>query len=184
MIPQFSLCSQLLLGKHLFSIDDNLTFLMHLMKSSGECFTTMYHQQTQKVWTIYLTETTREATYMVLHIWRGHLHTYAYIHCLINEMNRLISLFHRRPNTRLLERPCNEKFEAHKVEITLFLSQNSKHKLPFTAYRWHDLAIPCLPLLSFLCLFSFQLLHSLVLLALMLVRPIHKSTQLTKPVES
>lgn len=121
---------------------------------------------------------------LVLHIWRGHLHTYAYIHCLINEMNRLISLFHRRPNTRLLERPCNEKFEAHKVEITLFLSQNSKHKLRFTAYRWHDLAIPCLPLLPFLCLFSFQLLHSLVLLALMLVRPFHKSTQLTKPVES
>lgn len=133
---------------------------------------------------MYLTETTREAIYMVLHIWRGHLHTDAYIHSLINEMNRLISLFHTRSNTRLLERPCNEKLEAHKVEITLFLSQNSKHKLPFTTYRWHDSTIPCLPLVSFLRLFSFQLLPSLVLLALMLVRPFHKSTQLTKPVES
>lgn len=183
-MQQVSLCSHLLLGNHHFFIGDNLTLLICLMKSSGEYFATMCYQYTQEVWTIYLTETSKEATYMVLHIWRGHLHTDAYIHCLINKMNRLISWFHKRSNTRALAGPCNEKLGADRVETRLFLSRNSKHKLLFTAYRWHNLTAPCLALLSFLCLSSFQLLPSLVLLALMLVRPFHESTQLTKPAES
>lgn len=155
------------------------------MKSRGECFATMCYQYTQKVWTIYLTETSEEATYMVLHVWRGHLHPNATqsIHYLTHKMNRLISWFHTRYNTRALAGPCNEKLGTEKVEMRLYLSLNSKHKLLFTDYRLHDLTTPCLPLLSFLCLSSFQLLHSIVLLALMLVRPFPESTR-TKTAES
>lgn len=84
---------------------------------------------------------------------------------------------------RVLTGPCNENLGADRVEIRLYLSQKSKHKLPFTAYRCHDLTAPCLPLFPSLCLSSFQLLHFLALLALMVVRPFHESTQFTKPAE-
>lgn len=36
-------------------------------------------QNTQMVWTIYVTEAFKEAGYMVLHIWIGHLYTTAYL---------------------------------------------------------------------------------------------------------
>lgn len=124
---------------------------------------------------IHLTGTSQEAAWMVLHIWRGHWHAHADIHCLSRKMNGLISGLHTTSNTRVSAGPHHENLGNGKQFITKL-----KHKLLWR----HDLTAPCLSFPSFLYLFSFQLIHSLVLLSLMLVRPHHESTQFTKPAKS
>lgn len=46
-------------------------------------------QNTQRVWTIYLTEASKDAVYMVLHIWIGHLHTNACLSASQDEQTHL-----------------------------------------------------------------------------------------------
>lgn len=67
-----------------------------------------------------------------------------------------------------------------KLDYIYHETQNTSCCLQLTG---DDLTTPCLPLLLFVCLSSFQLLHALVLLAPMLVRPFHESTWFTKPAE-
>lgn len=88
-----------------------------------------------------------------------------------------------RSNTKASAGPCKENLGADKVEIkiifiTTFKRQTAVYSLQVT---WPNNSL-CLPLLLFLCHSSFQLLHSLVLLAVMLVRL--ESSQFTKSDES
>lgn len=94
-----------------------------------------------------------------------------------------ISWFQTRSNTKALAGPCNEKPEADRVEIKIILITKFKTQTAVYSLQvaWPNNSL-CLPLLLFLCPLSFQLLRSLVLLVMMLVRL--KSSQFTKSDES
>lgn len=81
---------------------------------------------------MYLSGSSKEAAYMVFHIWREHLHTNANIHCFIHKMNWLISWFQTRSNTKALPGPCDENFGVYRVEtkiifITKFRTQSAAY---------------------------------------------------------
>lgn len=81
--------SHLFLGNHHFLTGD-IIFLIQFLKSSGEHIATKYYHPSQELWALYLTETYKEGTYVVLHIWGGYLCTTAYIRVHQDEQTHLL----------------------------------------------------------------------------------------------
>lgn len=82
----------------------------------------------------YLSDSSKEAAYMILHIWKEHLHTSVNTHCLTHKMNKPLVM---RSNKKASAGPCKENLGADKVEIkiifiTTFKTQTAVYSLQVT----------------------------------------------------